>query len=524
MRRRIVRTTSALASTGLLVGFGVSAAAVPAFAATDADCTDANSLASADGDDAADIQALLDDDGVSVICLTGTFPVTATLTANRDITLYGLPSAVLDGLDTNSILVVSGEANTTTLQNLTFENGSGSNGAAVNAYTVIVENSIFQSNEAAFGGAIFSYDVTVTDSQFLSNTADSGDGFGFGGAIMSYGSAVVTDSIFTLNEAELSGGAITSYDSVEATGSTFTSNYASAVGGAILGEELVDVSSSTFTQNEAEFGGAITGYEQVTVGRSTFVDNFSAYGGAINSDDVVSVVNSTFVDNEATDEGGAIYAGTGTVGFSTFLNNTAAEPVDGEELPGEAIYLEFDGEDDLEIRGNIFAGTSGNPQLGVGTVVEPTAIVDRGGNVFSTSEATEADLNDPAESTLFSQSISAIFGASPALDDNGGSTETVALVPSSPAVDAVPPLVDVTLAPASLLASIDQRGEPKAGEFVDAGAFELQDDELGGEGAELADTGPDDTKASLLGGFAALFIGIGAAFAIGTRRISRNSR
>ena len=133
--------------------------------------------------------------------------------------------------------------------------------------------------------------------------------------------------------------------------------------------------------------------------------------------------------------------------------------------------------------------------------------------------------------------MSDIFGADPELGDNGGATETVALIGTSPAINAVPDFVfdfgpvsaDLDAALESLDAAqelsaavdttdVDQRNEPRTG-LADAGAFEFGEPELG---SELAATGPADPK--VLGGFAALLLGIGAAFAIGTRRLSRDDR
>lgn len=477
VRRSASRVASAIGATGLLVGLG-AVSVTPAHGATASDCIDDgtandNTLNSAAGDDRDDIQALLDSDD-AVICLAGTFDISATLTASRNVELFGLPSAVLNGVDTQ-IFEMTGD-HPLVVENLTFQNGDASSGlgGAISAYGVSIINSTFLNNFSFSGGAIAAYEVDVTGSTFDGNVA--GDlGVGYGGAIIA--------------------------EFISVTDSTFVDNVSSAEGGAVQGYAAVDIASSTFVDNAAASnGGAVWGAD-------------------------VDVTNTTFVGNDAEFEGGAIWAEYGQVTFSTFLNNTASAPDPEADVPGNAIYVSYNGESDLVIRGNIFAGSSANPQIGVGTIVTPDAITDLGGNIFSTSRSTETDVPNPADpSTLFSQSVSAIFGPSPALGDNGGASETVALVPGSPAIDAVPPLeMTEALTPAALEIDVDQRGEPRVG-FSDAGAFELQADEIGGGGSELADTGLGDSTTTLLAGFAALLLGIGASFAIGTRRLPRHTQ
>ena len=474
--RQLGRKTAALVSTsGLLVGFG-AVSATPAFAATSADCTGANTVSSGNADD---IQTLLYNALLPIVCVEGTFTIDGTLFAPRDVTIFGLTGAVLDSDGTDRVITGDSEDSVhVTLQNLTITDGVTFGGGAVAADAVTVIDSSFRENSAGFGGAIVADTVTVTG------------------------------STFELNTANFEGGAIVGYDSVSVTDSTFLTN-----------------------STDDGDGGAITSYGSVTVDASTFVGNSaSRYGGAIDAY-TSEVQNSTFVGNSADDEGGAIFTGDSEVQFSTFLNNTSAVPQVEAELPGESIYLSVIDTDNLSIRGNIFAGSTGYPQLGVGGTVTTGQIFDFAGNVFSTSRATESDLGFVDPSTLFDRTPTQLFGSGAAPGSNGGSTQTVALIAGSPAIDAVPSLAALTSAPASDTLSpaaisdlnVDQRGEPRVAN-ADAGAFELQADEVGGEGAEgpeLAATGTTSGTAGLLGGAALLLMGLGAALAFAGRRIAR---
>ncbi|MBX9473046.1 choice-of-anchor Q domain-containing protein [Microcella sp.] len=488
--RRMRRAGSFVALGGLLASGGALAAA-PVYAAEPSDCVDdgtANdNTLTAPADDNADIQALLDD-GAPLICLNGTFDISSTLLVDQEVTFASFTGAVLDGGGVTQI-VNSDSSENVIFEGMTLQNGSAFDGGAVSAYAVVAINSVFRDNVADIGGAVSAYGLATIDSWFVGNEAET-----------DFGGAVLAEVVF-------------------GEGSTFDSNISAGSGGAILAYEVVQLETSTFLDNEAD-----------------------DLGGAIQAYDYVDITNSTFVGNTAGVIGGAIEAPEGRVTFSTFVNNEAF----GDEGPGEETGDSIASEFGMEVRGNIFASTTSTNHLYTGD-----AFVDLAGNLFTTTEAQEIDnLPDPDESTLFGLTMAQIFGSStPSAADNGGPSETVALVSGSPAIDAVPPLepspspsvtflseptdsdpaddrwsdIDTSsaeipvLEPADLEVETDQRGEERQGRS-DAGAFEFGEAEVG---SELAATGADTAASSLLGGLAALMLGIGASFAIGTRRLSR---
>lgn len=549
-RRRAMRTAAAVTSSGLLASIGVAGAA-PALAATPSECNAGNTVDASTGD-AGDIQTLLTAE-TAIVCLSGTFPITSTLTFGHDLTLFGLSSARLDGGGTTQLLA-GGAGDDLLVQNITFANGSATLGGAIYVDgNLEVENSTFTGNESdQDGGAIYVDDdttspsVVITGSTFTSNRTGPEiaelDGYS-GGALYVEGGiselVAIDDSVFTDNEASELGGAVFAYGAIVQS-STFEQNTA-PVGGALYAG-LTVVYESTFAANEAVIGGAVEAVLYGATFGSTFVANSAeTIGGAFASGADVDgpqlyggffSLNSTFVDNRAGDRGGAVFADYGQVGFTTFLDNTADTSSVNDF--SQAMYV-TGRSDTMGVGGSIFAGSGTKAQLGAPDI---GIFDDRGGNVFSTSASTEISFDDPDESTLFSQTVTAIFGADSTLDDNGGSTETVALIGTSPAINAVPDgtfdFVNTTqfAAAADDLSSVsdflaavddtdvDQRNVARTG-LADAGAYEFGEPELG---SELADTGSDATATSVLGGFAALLVGIGAAFAIGTRRLSRDGR
>lgn len=307
-RSRAVRVASGLASFGVVVGFSL-VGATPASAATDADCTLANTVDATAGGTSSDIQDLLTS-LEPVICLSGTFTLTAGLTYNYNVTLHGLPTATLDGNSTYGILTDTG-SNTLTVENLRFTNGDAVDGGAINGYGVIVQNSRFDNNVA----------------------------FDSGGAISAYG-VEISDSVFENNEALNGGAVLAQFVSVERT--TFTNNSAGDSGGAIAGYAVTEVTSSTFNGNSAfNVGGAIASYGTFTVENSTFFENSTDPG-----------------DGYA----GGIFSAGGDITQSTFLDNTA-NPTGGQSIGNDG--------GTLNLRGNIFAGSDSTaPHLYAGGIVD----------------------------------------------------------------------------------------------------------------------------------------------------------
>ena len=216
--------------------------------------------------------------------------------------------------------------------------------------------------------------------------------------------------------------------------STFT-GIAGTYGGAIYCQTggSVTVSNSTFTGNSGsgssgDSGGAIvTNGCNLVVSGSTFFNNFTLglYGGAIQSgaSATVSITNSTFVgnsDSPGSMGGGAIFnASTGTVANNTFSGNSAAG------TSGGAIYSDAA----LTVSNNIFIGNS----AGQGAAIfDDNHVVTAAYNLFYNNLAAGSE-SDCSGCT----STNSSFGVNPKLlplGSYGGTTETMALAPGSPAV------------------------------------------------------------------------------------------
>jgi predicted outer membrane repeat protein len=421
------RGMAIVGTSSIIVGFGL-AGGTPAFAGAEVDCIGRTLTP---GTPSANQLAIADklNDGTGIVCLSGDFVIESTITFNSgNVRVYGIGNSSIEPQN-GGVFHSEFDANSAPLHdieiiNLTVKNASR---IAVEGGSVLVQDSIFSGNR---GGAISAYTfASVDNSTFINNSSDFDSDYGEGSAIRveqegtSEFSLLISNSTFEGNQAEGDGGAIFAYS--------------------------IQIENSTFFENTAQVGGAV----------------YSAF---------VEIINSTFANNQAVEgdaEGGAIWAWAGQVGLSTFVNNLAGEPTLGADVPGNAIYKVGGGT--FAIAGNIFAGTSPHPQLGTGQDTTPSPFEDFGGNVFSTSDVTEVDV-DQHEGSVFGASLTSLFGTtSPALAahaPNTSGTETIGLAAGSPAIDVMTAEIIADLA-VDERALFDQRGAPRSIPF-DAGAFE----------------------------------------------------
>jgi autotransporter family porin len=220
---------------------------------------------------------------------------------------------------------------------------------------------------------------------------------------------------------------------------------------------------STFSNNNAVSGGGIfnTAGANLTVGDDTFAGNSAGNGGGIINSGTASVSRTTFVGNSA-NAGGAITnaAGTLTVSNSTFSGNTATSGAGA--ISNSATATVASG----TLSGNTSSfGFGAIAPLGPTTIQNTIAANNTPQNCGPTGPLNGGPLNvswpDP---TCSGQAFDPRLGP---LANNGGPTETFALLPGSPAIDAVPSVGAGCL-------PTDQRGIHRPqGSGCDIGAFEL---------------------------------------------------
>jgi hypothetical protein len=214
------------------------------------------------------------------------------------------------------------------------------------------------------------------------------------------------------------------------------------------------VTNSTLSSNSATFGGGGGIFNDfmgtLTVSNSTLSGNSG--GGGIFNKGTLTVGNSTLSGNSSAVAGGGIdndLYGTLTVSNSTLSGNSSAYSGGGISNDGT-----------LTVSNSIVAGNGA-------TFFGPDLfgpLTSHGHNLFG--DGTDAGGFDPTDLVgTASSPIDPLLGP---LQDNGGPTQTMALLPGSPAIDAG----DNTNAP-----TWDQRGPgyPRiVNGIIDIGAFEVQ--------------------------------------------------
>jgi CSLREA domain-containing protein len=341
--------------------------------------------------------------------------------------------------------------------------------------TVTLTNSTISGNSAFFGGGYYtdgSSSVTLTDSTISGNTSSSTGG----GIFHNGGTLTLTNTAVSSNTAGASGGGIRLSGGVTAslTGSTVNGNLSSGTnnGGGIhlLGVgTTATLTDSVVSGNTAYRGGGIYNEATLTLTGSTVSGNTATqHGGGIINDGTLTAINTTLSGNMANIDAGGLYnafsglASTASLNNVTITNNTADSDSNSSG----------DG-------GGVFA-------VGTGTVNLKNTIL--GGNTGGTAPdcagtLTSQDYNliqSTAGCTISGTTTNNITGVSPnlgALANNGGSTQTHALLSGSPAIDAGNPAVPGSGGDAC--AATDQRGtaRPQDGNgdgtvACDIGAYE----------------------------------------------------
>jgi hypothetical protein len=391
-----------------------------------------------------------------------------------DTTITGINHNItIDGNNQSRIFIASNS----TFEYLTLKNGFGTGPGGSGAALAV--NSASDLPAFPGGGTVNVRHCTFTGNHSRENSR------AHGGAIYNNaGNLNVTDSTFTGNYSYSGAGAIYSLrGTLTVDSSVFDSNFSHIVssfgkplpGGAIGGDGTVTISRTLFNNNSAVAGGAIGLSGTLTVETSTFTNNNALGingadvnpieliggfrgGGAIATSGPATVVNSTFVANSATD-GGAIsnIVGLLTVSSSTFSDNVATLGTGY----GGAIFTSVNTSPIVTALKNslfqrsVLAGTQiGNCSLpGVGGI-GGFQISDGGGNVS----------DDASCGFLLPSSLSNTIPKLSALANNGGPTQTMALLADSPALRRA-----VGTCPAT-----DQRGAVRRTLGCDSGAYEIR--------------------------------------------------
>lgn len=316
--------------------------------------------------------------------------------------------------------------------------------------------------------------LLVRNARFVN--LDSADAPGGAMYIQGNQTVIVEDSEFSFNRSSAPGGAIFSNGPLTLRRCRFEGNYSQRGAGGVHIQPIANtaitptltVTDSSFVANGvlnpgtsplySQFG-AIKSDVSATITGSLFDRNDAQYAAAIQSGAQLRIYNSTFWRNQTrqSTEGGALLLG----GFSVILNSTLVENA-GSNAGAMTVYPGTD----VWVGNTLIANNTGSaPEI-------DGRIYSQGGNLVRTRGSAQID----GDGSLNLYDVNPRYVA---LANNGGPTATVALLPTSPAIDAGRDCVLINGgcdgAPAVGFTT-DQRGvgfARKRGLRVDIGAYEV---------------------------------------------------
>ena len=415
--------------------------------------------------------------------LPTTVATTAEIVIDNDVILDGDGNLIVDGNEDHRVFSVTPGVNAG-LIDLTVTRGSHSDvaGGVLNDGTLSLTDVMISGNTAGhYAGLLNDGTATLIRTTVVGNQATSGSGGGIGNG----GTITLIDTIVADNQVRWHGGGIAQSGTMALINSTVSSNTAvfgggiwnfggslvltnsavsgnsttSAGGGGIANEASMTLIDTTVAGNQATQtgGGIVNRFDgTLTLANTTVYGNTATYGSGIHNQDAgtLTSVNSTVSGNAARDAGGG---GIANESMMTLVSTTVAAN-SAADIASSAIS----NHGTANLRNTLIAGSCSFS----------TPLESLGGNIES--EGNTCGL-DPDGTDLFDVTAEQL-NLGP-LQDNGGPTETHALLPGSVAIDQIPE-ADCVDADGQPLTT-DQRGLPRpAGttdpKKCDVGAFEVQ--------------------------------------------------
>jgi|SRR5581483_7956566 len=271
------------------------------------------------------------------------------------------------------------------------------------------------------GGGIFNTGtLTVSNSTITANSVYAGTVVVYGGGVFNSGTLIISNST-------LDGNSANAY------------TFADADGGAVYNAGTLTINGSTVSSNSASC--------------SPIIDSGHAHGGGVYNVGTLTINNSTINGNETRGFPGGTGGGIYSRGSLT-INNTTLSGNYSSLFPGDGI----DGAASLQ--NSILASNSGGNCSGTMT-----------SNGYNLSDDNSCSFNGPGDLNNTDPKLGP-------LQNNGGPTQTQALLSGSPAIDAGNPS-GCTDGSGNLLKT-DQRGAPRPDREdsggCDMGAYEKQTD------------------------------------------------
>ncbi len=373
-------------------------------------------------------------------------------------TIQGPTVGVTVSGDKASRVFVVNSGVTANISGLTITDGSTSvNGGGVwNAGTITLTGVTLSGNTATTGGGGGLYaksgsKTTLTNCTVIDNLAGNQGG----GLFNNGGTAKLTNSTLSDNSAAFGGGMESYGGPTTLTDCTVTDNSATDNGGGMdnFGPQTTTLSNCDISGNTAGFAGGL--------------DNLGAH--------TLTLTNCTISGNTATDRFGGLYANSGST--TTLTNCTVSGNSSAEYGGGLAVVSGTMNLGNTIVAGNTATGS--DPDV-YGTVAS------KGHNLIGKTNGSSGWVSSDLTGTIASPRNPKLG----TLGNNGGPTQTIALLTGSPAIDAGSNSITGLTIPTT-----DERGAQRgsaglnAGTKVDIGAYEASSSYLVTSTADSSDVG-----------------------------------
>lgn len=388
-------------------------------------------------------------DGENSITLTSSLP---NITSSLTIVGQGNGGLTIDANGTGHVMWFEGGHGY--LDNINITGGSAFNGGGLiannNSVVTINHSSVTDNTASNRAGGIYarmSSNLTVKNSTISGNTAISA-----AGAYARYsGLLAVENSIISNNSATDGAGLAVRLSTATILDSTIKNNSSSGNSGgiAILESAVLTLERSTVSNNTATSNG----------------------GGIGTSQSILTLINSTLSGNSSTNTAGAVYVNRSTV---TLISST----VSGNSSTRQGGALNIDSRSSAHLSNSIIAGNQAanySEIYSTGTVTSSHSVF--GDSSHTTAQAQPNVVTSETDIIAFSdgpepKALTAILSP---LGNNGGTTQTHALVQNSPAIDNG----DSAVCASSPVLNLDQRSKSRLiGDACDIGSFEYTDESL----------------------------------------------
>jgi predicted outer membrane repeat protein len=291
----------------------------------------------------------------------------------------------------------------------------------------------------------------------LINCTLSGNSAVLGGGVDNYGTATLANCTLSGNAASRGGGGMGNFGGTATLTNCTLAGNSAGVGGGMENDGTATLTNCTLSGNSAINGG---GVYNVVSGTATLTDctlngnsaaspgGGSSLGGGLFDKGTATLTNCTLAGNSAGTSGGGIEAtGTVTVTSSTFAGNQAT--YGGAIDNNHGLYT-------VTVEDSILAGDSAatGPEF-------CNSVTSAGHNLVAETDGSTGWVGSDLTGTA-AQPLNALLAR---LGHYGGPTQTLALLPGSPALGTGIAVSGVTT---------DQRGVKRPGTGVDIGAFQSQ--------------------------------------------------